>query len=213
MNCHDVRTRLDHPDDAADSALSPDLLAHIEDCPDCGRFRERLAAILDPGSALPREIQPTRDLWPAIASRLEKTDEPKKIRSISNFIPLAAAAALAAVVISSLFFMSRQEGPTVATVPIQTQEIAAIPASSVLPVAMVEIGFVQTRAALVKLVEARKSSMAPERVADLERALAAMDSAIRDIRAALEFEPHNPSLLFQLSHTRQRELQVLKQAI
>ena len=212
MNCHDVRTQLDHPDDAVDSALSPDLLAHIEDCPDCRRFRERLAAILDPGSALPREIQPTRDLWPAIASRLDRVDEPT-IRSLPNFLPLAAAAAIAAVVISSLFFMPRQEGSTVATVPIQTQEYAAIPVRSALPVATVEIGFAQTRAALMKMVEARKSSMAPERVADLERALATMDAAVRDIHAALELEPHNSSLLFQLRHTRQRELQVLKKAI
>jgi hypothetical protein len=208
MTCDDVRARLGHPDHAAGGVLSPEILAHIEDCPNCRRFRERLAAILDPSSALPREIQPSRDLWPAIASRLEKADE-RKSRRISKFLPLAAAAGIAAAVIASLFSLPLHESSTVARAPIRTPETTPAP----LPAATVEIGFVQTRVVLAKMVEARKNTMPPEQVAVLEKTLSRMDSAVQDIHAALELEPHNPSLLFKLSHVRRRELRLLQQAI
>ncbi len=212
MNCHDVRTRLDHPDRAADGVLMPDILAHLEDCADCERYRERLAAIIDPSSILPREVPPPRDLWPGIANRLGATDQ-RKIRSIPNFLPLAAAAGLAAVVIASLFSLPPRQIATVATVPIQTPETAPDFARTRLPAETVEIGFVQTRAVLMKLFEARKSTVAPERVAMLERTLSTIDSAAQDIHAALERDPHNPSLLFKLSHTRRRELRLLQQVV
>ncbi len=77
MNCHDLRTRLDHPDHAVDDVLPPDLVAHLEGCAECERYRERLAAILDPSSVLPGEIPPPSDLWPGIASRLETTEKRK----------------------------------------------------------------------------------------------------------------------------------------
>ena len=116
MNCHDVRTRLDHPDRAADGVLMPDILAHLEDCANCERYRERLAAIIDPSSVLPREVPPPRALWPGIAIRLGATAQ-RRIRSIPNFLPLAAAAGLAAVAIASLFSLPPRQSATVASVP------------------------------------------------------------------------------------------------
>jgi hypothetical protein len=212
MNCHDLRTRLDHPDYAADGVLTPDVQAHLEDCADCGRYRERLAAILDPSSVLPGEIPPPRDLWPAIASRLETAEE-RKVWRIPNFLPLAAAAGIATILVTSLFSLPPRQGETVATLPIQAPETDPILAPALLPAATVEIGFVQTRAILMERFEAQKSGVAPEQVAALERTLATVDSAAQDIRAALERDPYNASLLFKLSHTRRRELRLLQQVV
>jgi hypothetical protein len=212
MNCHDVRTRLDHPDYAADGALTPDTLAHIEGCADCARYRERLAAILDPSSVLPREIPPPSDLWPGIASRLETTEK-RKIWRLPNFLPLAAAAGIAAMLVASLFSLPPRQSETVAALPIQTPAIAPILAPARLPAETVEIGFVQTRAVLMKKLEAQKRGAAPERVAALERTLSTVDSAVRDIHAALERDPYNSSLLFKLSHTRRSELRLLQQVV
>jgi hypothetical protein len=212
MNCHDVRTSLDQPGYAADGVLTPDALAHIEGCADCARYRERLAAILDPSSVLPGEISPPSDLWPGIASRLE-TSEKRKIWHLPNFLPLAAAAGIAAILAASLFSLPPRQAETVATLPIQAPETDPLLAPARLPVATVEIGFVQTRALLMKRFEAQKSSAAPEQVAALERTLSTMDSAVRDIHAALERDPYNSALLFKLSHTRQRELRLLQQVV
>jgi hypothetical protein len=210
MNCHDARTRLDHPDYAADGVLTPDALAHIEGCADCARYRERLAAILDPSSVLPGEIPPPSDLWPGIASRLETTEK-RKIWRLPNFLPLAAAAGIAGILVVSLFSLPPRQSDTVATLPTQTPEIAPILAPARLPAETVEIGFVQTRAVLMKKLEAQKRSAAPERIAALEQTLSTMASAVRDIHAALERDPYNSSLLFKLSHTRRRELRLLQQ--
>ncbi len=212
MNCDDVRTRLDHPDYATDGTLAPDALAHVEDCVDCGRYRERLAAILDPSSVLPREIPPPRDLWPGIASRLD-SNQGRKIWRIPNFLPLAAAAGIAAILATALFSLPPRESETVARLPIETPKTAPSHAPALLPVATVEIGFVQTRAVLMKRFEAQKSRAAPEQVAIVEHTLSTMDSAVQDIHAALERDPYNASLLFKLSHTRRSELRLLQQVV
>ena len=212
MNCDDVRIRLEHPDYAADGVLTPDALAHIEGCANCARYRERLAAILDPSSVLAEEIPPPTDLWPGIASRLETTEKRKTWR-LPNFLPLAAAAGIAAILVASLFSLPPRQSDTVAALPIQTPETDPALAPARLPAETVEIGFVQTRAVLMKRVEAQKRGAVPERVAALERTLSTMDSAIQDIHAALERDPYNSSLLFKLSDTRRRELRLLQQIV
>ena len=216
MNCHDLKTRLDHPDYTAETALESDALAHLEGCADCARYRERLVAILDPNSVLPEEIPPSSDLWSGIASRLEATEKPKEERKIWRlpfFIPLAAAAGIAAIFAASLFSLSSQESENVAMLPGREVEAAPAVATYRLPVETVEIGFVQTRGVLMKRFEAQKRSAAPEQIAMLEQMLATMDSAVQDIHAALESDPYNASLLFKLSHTRRRELRLLQQVV
>jgi hypothetical protein len=212
MICHDVRTQLDHPDFATDGTLTPDAVAHIEGCVDCGRYHKRLAAIIDPSSVLSREIPPPRDLWSDIASRLDEKEE-RKVWRIPNFLPLAAAAGIAGILVASLFALPPRQTATEATLAVQTPEAEAVFASSPLPAEAVEVGFVQTRAVLMRRFEAQKSSASPERIASLEQGLAAMDSAAQDIHAALERDPYNASLLFKLSHARRRELRLLQQVI
>jgi hypothetical protein len=212
MNCDDVRTRLDHPDYAADGVLAPDAMAHIEGCANCARYRERLAAILDPSSVLPGEIPPPSDLWPGIASRLETTEK-RKIWRLPNLLPLAAAAGIAAILVASLFSLPPRQSETVAALPIQTTETDPVLVPGRLPAETVEIGFVQTRAVLMKRFEAQKRGAVPERVAALERTLSTVESAVQDIHAALERDPYNSSLLFKLSDTRRRELRLLQQIV
>jgi hypothetical protein len=212
MICHDVRTQLDHPDFATDGTLTPDALAHIDGCVECGRYRKRLAAIIDPSSVLSREIPPPRDLWSNIAGRLDATEE-RKVWRIPNFLPLAAAAGIAGILVASLFALPSRQSTTETTLPVQTPGTDPIVISSRLPVETVEIGFVQTRAVLMKQFEAQKNSVAPEQIASLERLLSTMDSAAQDIHAALERDPYNASLLFKLSHARRRELRLLQQVI
>ncbi len=212
MTCYDVRTQLDHPDFATDGVLAPDALAHIESCVDCARYHKRLAAIIDPSSVLSREIPPPRDLWSNIAGRLDAAEE-RKVWRIPNFVPLAAAAGIAGIIVASLFALSPRQSATEATLAVQTAGIDPIAISSRLPADTVEVGFVQTRAVLMKQLEAQNSSAAPEQIASLERMLSTMDSAARDIHAALERDPYNASLLFKLSHARRRELRLLQQVI
>jgi len=206
MNCHDVKARLDHPDDAADGALTPEVRTHLEGCADCARYQVRLAAIREPHSVLAEEIPPLRDLWPGIASRLEsgeeEREEKRKIRRIPRFLPLAAAAGIATILAASL--LSR---------PPRRDEPLEFAAPSRPPVAAVESGFAQTRAVLIKRFEKQKNRADPEQIAALEGTLSTLDSAVQEIHAALESDPYNAALLFKLSHVRKRELQLLRQAV
>ena len=205
MNCHDVKTRLDHPDDASDGVLTPAVQAHLQGCADCARYQLRLAAIREPNSVLTEEIPPPRDLWPGIASRLQTAEEPeerRKIRRIPRFLPLAAAAGIATILAASLLSRPpRQDEPLTFTAPTRT------------PVAAVEIGFTQTRAILLERFEQQKSRVAPEQIAALEEALSALESAVQAIHVALESDPYDASLLFKLSHARKRELRLLRQVV
>lgn len=212
MTCSELRARLDDPDCAADGVLAPELRAHMDGCAECARYWERLAAILDPSSVLRREIPPPSDLWPAIESQLDAAED-RKIWSVPSFLPLAAAAGIAAVLVTSLFSSPAPQRATEATVPVRITGTAARKATALLPAETVEIGFVQTRAVLMRRVEARKQTAAPAPIAALEHTLSTMDSAIRDIHAALERDPYNASLLFKLSHTRRRELRLLQQVV
>jgi hypothetical protein len=59
--------------DAVDGLLSAeqtaDLDAHLRACAECRRERERIETLRRAAAALPRELPPARDLWPAIAAR------------------------------------------------------------------------------------------------------------------------------------------------
>ncbi len=113
---------------------------------------------------------------------------------------------------ASLVSLPSRKSETVANLPIRTPETAPIVAPARLPAATVELGFTHTRAVLMKRFEAQKSA-APDRVAAAEYTLSTMDSAVQDIRAALERDPYNSSLLFKLSDTRRRELRFLQQIV
>ena len=75
------------------------------------------------------------------------------------------------------------------------------------------MGFAQTRAVLLKMVEVRKATLPSEQVASLEHTLSTIDAAVRDLHGALDLDPYDPSLLFKLSHTRRSEIRVLQKAI
>jgi hypothetical protein len=63
----------EHLHDAVDGLLSAqqaaDLDAHLGACAECRNERARIEALRRAAAALPRELPPARDLWPAIAAR------------------------------------------------------------------------------------------------------------------------------------------------
>ncbi len=218
MNCHDVRSQLDRSDGEIDSDLPAEVRTHLAGCAECRRVRDRLAALRDPRAALQSEIQPARDLWPAIERRLDEGDvleesAASKIRWLPKLVPLAAAAALAAVAVAILVSRPPERESTVATRPQPRAEIASVTGLAQHPAESVEIGFAKNRTALLKLVEVQKRAMTPEQVAAVEQTLGAMNSAIRDIRAALDRDPYNRFLLLKLSDTRRSELRYLERVI
>jgi len=73
MTCEELR---DHLDDWVDGGLpapqAREAEAHLAVCPSCRRDEDELRQLLAHAAALPRSVAPSRDLWPAIAGRIER---------------------------------------------------------------------------------------------------------------------------------------------
>jgi hypothetical protein len=213
MNCDDILREILDPERQAAEPMRAELEAHLQACANCRDVCDRLAAIEAPTAVLPREIAPSRDLWPGIASRLDAAKPKKRILRFTRFIPLAAAAGMAGILATSL--LSLPPDPTkiaAETTTLKTRPTETKPANR-LPSAAVEVGFERTRAVLMKRFEAQKSTTPADQTASFELSLSTMTSAVEDIHSALERDPYNASLLMKLSQARRRELRLLQQVI
>jgi hypothetical protein len=163
-------------------------------------------------AALPREIAPPPDLWPAIRSELA----PRSLRTIhwSSRWRLAAAGLLVAATSSilTLFAMrARERAPDAAAVtPVET---APAPADRLPPhLVVAERGYARSIDALWRTLDERRDSLAPSTVATVERSLRIADSAIAEARSALEHDPANRVLADLLVSNYERKIDLLRRA-
>jgi hypothetical protein len=169
-----------------------------------GGHGERPDECLDAALAsLPRELQPARDLWPDIESRLE----PRGRRGAWAW---QAAAAVALVAVSSLVTASlvRRASPPVA------RASAPVPQGAVMPAAFgpsfsLNAEYDKARGQLATELEQRLAEMPPSARHKLEANLAEMHRAAAEINAALARQPGDPLLEELLLNTYQDELGVL----
>jgi hypothetical protein len=163
-------------------------------------------------AALPREIAPPPDLWPAIRGELA----PRTSRTV-HWNPrwrLAAAALLVAASSSILTLFTvrgRERAPAAVAV---AQEDGAPRSSTQLPahLAVAERGYERSVDALWRTLDERRDSLAPSTVATVERSLRIADSAIAEARAALERDPSNAVLAALFASNYERKIDVLRRA-
>jgi uncharacterized membrane protein YdfJ with MMPL/SSD domain len=161
-----------------------------------------LDAALD---ALPRSIEPGRDLWPAIEARLES----REVRAGRRWLWPAAAAVLL-VVGSSLITAAllRDDEPLVAQ---------RAPSDRALSYAVASFGpgqalgpaYELARQDLARTLSARIDRLPPDARRQVEKNLAEIRRASAEINAALELSPGDPLLEELLLNAYQDELAVL----
>ena len=154
-------------------------------------------------AGLPREIEPARDLWPAIAAQLEP-------RRGQRWLPLAAAAVLL-VAASSLItaHVVRRNATPVATVAPAAPEPGDVRPASFGPGHALDPEYAAARQQLAAMLAARMDrlpSSARQKVADN---LAELHRAADEINAALALQPGDALLEELLLNTYQDELAVL----
>jgi len=154
---------------------------------------------------LPKAIEPSRDLWPAIEAGLEsRTARPRQ-----SWGWLAAAGVLVAVGSSLITATLLREGrPEPAQVAAAVGEAPVVPAAFG-PVGRMGPGYLATRRVLLRELEARIDRLPPEAQKSLERNLAELHRASAEINAALALKPGDPLLEELLLNTYQDELAVL----
>jgi len=217
MTCRDVSLQLD---DYVDGVLAPDqaelVEAHLEACPTCGAEERSLRDLLDGAARLPREIPPRRDLWPGIAERVEGRHvvplRPRWGHGLLGRWPVGLAAAAALVGASSALTALLMRGGAPGQLPIGAQGTLrpAALAGGLASIREAEGEYEKAAAALLASLQARKGSLSPETLEAVEKNLAVIDGALREVRAALEADPANPGLVRMLASTHQKKIDVLQ---
>ena len=194
-------------DDLVDGALTADehrrVETHLAECDACTERLASLERLLAEVDAMPRSLEPASDLWPGVAPRLTErrfTERRQAGRRVAGDGggPVWWRQAAAAVV-----FMALGAGLSQFPWPVGGGEPAAIagvePASSAArssaaDFALAEADFLRAKEALWSAVYSSHDTAAPETREVVERNLAVIAGAIRELRAALEADPGNPQL-------------------
>lgn len=162
---------------------------------------------------LPRGLAPERDLWPAIQAQLE-TDGRRGAGTRRSFVPrwYQLAAGVLLVVASSLTtYVVMRDTPDAPVLVVEREpvrpQVVAMPASF----AGYRLGedYAKARAQLGAAFEQRVALLPPAAREKVERNLADVRTAAREIADTLAQHPSDPLLQELLLSTYQSELQLL----
>ena len=200
MSCTEFQAAIDDSvDDLIDARLRAELESHAAGCASC---RETLAAarrLAAETARLPESVEPDRDLFPAIRSRIERKRPPRP------WIAWAGAAATLLLLVTAAIVFRPGRAPE--SRPAHRPDTAAIPAVSGGdgPIAVADADYRRAVAELTRALEQRASSLPPETRAAVEENLAIIDEAISQVEAALrgaEADPADGRLLADLQRQK-----------
>ncbi len=141
---------------------------------------------------LPRDIEPTRDLWPGIAAAIEHRPLRRSSRPAWTFLAMAASVVLAA----GLFWKT---GPVKSVAP------------GVDPAAMVVAS--ESRAITHEYQAALRQYKGAPIPAPLQTSLGELDRSVAQIQRAIAADPDSVFLLDQLRKTYSRRLELTQRAV
>lgn len=201
MSCHDLRLLLD---DLLDGELEPAaedaLREHLAACPACRAELERGQYLRRQVAALPRSVEPARDLWPGIAHQLGEERRPRGRSTWSVWLGTAAAAAMLGAVLTGMLAGPRGTGDPA---PLQSAVAVVDPGASELE---------RARAALLQAFEQRRGSLSDGTVRVVLEAVEVIDHSIAAIGGALERHPGDAGLARRLQAAYRQEIQLLQRA-
>ena len=229
----------DSIDGTLDASAEQALTAHLQECAECRSVAQELRSVVAAAHEAPL-LEPTRDLWPAIASQLgtrRTTGAPlassyiarmaavsplrpgsarsRPARRFSFSAPQLAAAAVLLMALSGTAVWLAGNGPPAQPVATGTiiQSADDEPGSAqltALPGPGAE--YEADVADLERALEENRARLDPVTVDVIERSLESIDRAIEDARTALAADPGNPYLHRQLDNTMQKKIAVLRRA-
>jgi anti-sigma factor RsiW len=197
MTCTDIRDLIDGFVEGRLARADREAVErHIVGCAECRADVEAARFLQKPVAALPRAIDPSRDLWP----RFERRLRPSPLRG--RLLALAAALALVAGSSAVTWFVMRDSDGSAVAVTDSTRSAVQV----------FEARYVEQARTLGEVLESERGRLAPETVAVLERNLAIIDAAIAESRAALAADPSNPELETLLRAGHLQKVALLEQA-
>lgn len=169
-------------------------------------------ALLRAVGGLPQSIEPARDLWPAIESRL---DEPAgsrgpRVQLTWTYAIAAAIGCMALGALVSYSLLRNDTQPAISTESVAaTSNQPAVLQASFGRYAALGPEYERARADLVINLAERLHRLPPTARIKVERNLDEIQRAVQEINAALELSPDDPLLQELLMDTYQDELKLL----
>jgi hypothetical protein len=157
-------------------------------------------ALRDELDALPRSVEPPRDLWPGIRRGIERRRVVRGRFARRAGVLAAAAAVLAGAVLAGGLLRPRGAPERAAAPPAGERAPLLLPAD------------VEHAAAAREVLDRLDADLDPETVAVIRRNLDIIDEAVAEIRRALDEEPHNARLNHLLAAEERRRSAVIRQA-
>ena len=217
MNCQDVATRLDDFVDGTLVAADREAVAlHIESCVSCRDAEAEVRALVAGAKALPRVIEPARELWPGIAARIQGSTVTQARFGAArpawrHHLGALAAVAAALVVVSSVVttvIVARRDTAMERSATVRTGTAGVTAAS--LELSQARNSFEAARRQLLAALQARRSSLSPATLKVLDDNVRVIDEAVRQMESALARDPGNQELPSLLVTAYRQEIDVLQ---
>ncbi len=195
MMCSEWETRLNEYVDGTLTAETRALVeTHLAGCAGCRAAVAELRALVAGAAALPKRIEPARELWTGVAARMGKRERGKG----QGWWRTALAAAATLVIGFAVYRL----------LPSSTARDRPVGEGWV--VAQAE--YDQATAALTSALALERDRLRPETVALLERNLGVIDAAIRESRDALARDPGNVELRGLVASAARAKVELLRWA-
>lgn len=214
MSCDDANRWLDDlVDGDLGEALASEVRAHLDSCAACRAEECRRRELVLEATSLPREIEPSRDLWPGIAARLAEPAGTRTSRPPRGWMVAGLAAAAVLLVAGTALVTARivrSRSQVVAEHPVTPAGIvpAAVMSELTAPQADLERAADALRAAL----ESQRGQLSPATIKVVDENLAIIDAAIDRLQEALREDPGNRALVTLLTATWERKIDLLQTA-
>ena len=221
MTCVGMEERLN---DFADGLLSgserEEVERHLDGCASCREALESLTSLRERTAALPRSLEPPRDLWPGVEEALAKRGaalrawfgrdrRPVVFRSWGP--GLAAAAALLLLLSVGIVTVTRRPhdpGPAGRAGGADLSGPAVLASFQ-----QVENEYHSATQELLAMLETRREALSPETLAVVEENLRIINEAIGRMRLAVENDPDRPGNRQLVASLYRTEIELLQQAI
>jgi anti-sigma-K factor RskA len=217
MTCEQAFTRLDeYVDGDLDEAAFQEIELHLAGCAECRQQERELRALIAEAGNLPKEILPSRDLWPEVAQRLRGAEEARLgarpgLARWRSPMALAAAASVVVALTATLWMRGQQPRPAPGRAPGTLIAVASVdPAADLLAT---EREYARATADLMAAIDSQKAALTPETRDVLEANLRTIDEALAQVRAALRKDPGNGALTHLLTSTHQKKLDALQRVV
>jgi len=212
MKCSDFTSRID---EYLDGHLRPEdeeaLRNHLAKCPACAEEAEVVKDLRRRAAHLPRSLDPPRDLWPGIATRIAAERVVRGRFGRRALMAAAAVALIAGSVVTAYLVGRSQVGTTV-----ENRQMIETGPSEIVLASFQELGvadYLVTRSALFGALDARRDDLSPETLEVLMANLKVIDDAMGKIAEALGEEPDNEFLMKQLAAAYRRQINLLETAV